>query len=439
MSNNPTEFTRNPDAPRPPAGFDPTSATEFVNVSTDRFTQVPKASHREGPHKVASITGVGLLTLYLSNKTGWKIPNAEKLATQYKEGAARIRDALADLEEAGWLVRFPMQVEGGFWRTFTFVSNDPAELDEYRRYKAELEAARVAQGKAPTSSKAPRAATKKKATGGDKSTFSQVGPDRSNGDSVDRHPVDGVPVDRDAADRNPETVDLKEQETTEEIFEETKNPPPLSAVSSLPREASPSQGGDLSDTEKRLLSAAVQQAVEARAGDDAWSQQAIVDAMRKQLDAGQSPAKVATAMIAAATDPTTNYPGRIGHLLKVGATAGAAKATADVPEWAQGPFKHMAPETPRCRRHRGEPEIGCGRCKADAIAARLGEQDAPVRPEEAEGITGAALARKIAAASKSGAKVRAPRFPKVEPSTTPPPSALGELLGAAAAAIGGAA
>lgn len=266
-----------------------------------------------------------------------------------------------------------------------------------------------------------------------------------NGQSVNGQSVSGGTANGATAYGETDTKKINPQEINPKkmSFEVDQNPPPLSAVTSLPREASPSDGGDLSDTDKRLLSAAVQQAVEARAGDAGWSMQAVVDAMQAQIAAGHAPAKVATAMIEAAGDRSTNYPGRIGYLLKAGGTSAAAPA----PEWAQGAMKYLDAETPRCRvaGHRAEPAIGCGKCKADAIAAKLHEPEPALRPEESEELpederlTGAALARKIARSARTGASVRAPRFPVVQPSTTPAPSQLGELLGQAAAAIGGAA
>lgn len=216
-----------------------------------------------------------------------------------------------------------------------------------------------------------------------------------------------------------------------------KTPPLLSEINSLARETSPSQGGDLSDTERRLLSAAVQQAVEARDGSSGWTQSAVVDAMQAQLDAGFTAAKVAAAMIAAAGDEATNYPGRIGYLLKTASTPAIPAAAPPAPDWAQGSIKYLDPRTPRCRvaGHRSEPEVGCGKCKADAVVAGLGEPEPAERPEEAEGVTGPALARKIAAAAKRGPAVK-PRRPGPAPSAaSAPPSRFGEVLSSLADAM----
>lgn len=263
-----------------------------------------------------------------------------------------------------------------------------------------------------------------------------------NGQSVNGASVSGGTVSGPTASGDSDTKKINPQEINpQEMSSEVDQNPPRSVGDSLPREAA-SRGGDLTESEKRLLSAAVQQAVEVRAGQ--WSMQAVVDAMQVQLDAGAPAAKVATAMIAAAADSSTNYPGRIGYLLKAGATAASPTPA---PEWAQGAMKYLDAETPRCRvsGHRAEPEIGCGKCKADAIAAKLDEPEPAQRPEESpelpdgERLTGAALARKIAAGARTGASARPRRLSAVPPSTTEPPARVGDLLGAAAKAIGGAA
>jgi hypothetical protein len=176
-----------------------------------------------------------------------------------------------------------------------------------------------------------------------------------------------------------------------------KNPSP-SDVDSLPRETSPSSGQNLKESEKQLLSAAVQQVVEQRSRDLGWSREAVVEAMQTALTSGCSPARVSTAIITAAADPATMYPGRIEYLLRQTAPA---VVHAPEPDWARGSIKYLDSEAPRCTRHRGEPRDGCGKCKADAVAAQLDEPEPARRPEEDAGVTGAALARKVAAESRT--------------------------------------
>lgn len=206
----------------------------------------------------------------------------------------------------------------------------------------------------------------------------------------------------------------------------------------------------MTDIEKRLLTAAVEQAQSARGESLGWSRQAIVDAMQAQLAAGHDPGRVAAVMISAASDPSTKFPGRIGHILAGAVTLGASSvsAPAAAPEWAQGSMKYLDDQVRRCRKpdHRGEPENGCGKCKADAIAALLNEPEPELRPEESQDlppearVTGLDLARKVAAAARSTmVSPRRHRFAPPPVPTTAPPSRAGSLFGAAAAVMGGAA
>jgi hypothetical protein len=185
-----------PTMPPPPPGLD--LDADFVNISPERYTKVPKSSHRDGEHRLQSLLALGVLTLYLSNKTGWKIPNASELAKSWQEGEARIRHAVTELEAAGFLVRFARQ-EKGRWRTHTYVSSDPAALAQVKAYAAALKEAQAAAKAAKEASDdedAPSAPT-----------FPQVAPDGTCRDSVDGGPVDGDP-----AGRHPVEGNLKNQE-----------------------------------------------------------------------------------------------------------------------------------------------------------------------------------------------------------------------------------
>lgn len=422
--------------PIPPAGFDPDSATEFVNVSTEKFTQVPKASHRDGDHKVASILGIGVLTLYLSNKTGWKIPNAEQLAKQYKEGAARIRDALSDLEAAGWLVRFPMQVKGGTWRTFTFVSNDPEQLEDHRRYKSELEAERVQAGKPGTSSKSPRPPRAKKKTGGDRSVFPQVTPDGTKPDPVDRDPVDGDPVDRDPVDRNPVQRDLKDQENREEN-KENKKPSPLPPVEGASPDSPPDSGGGFSDNKglpPRLsaLDDLVERLVAIAPSWDRAKTREVLIALR---EGGKSPEEISRVAVevASGVHGETRFPGRLLAWWPL------PKPVVQEPSWAKGPVAYVEPGTTMCRKHRGEPQLGCGKCKTESFLDGADLQVQELRaatPEPDHGLTGLELARANAAAAKTGSTVRQRRPEQLPMASTQEPTQLAEVLTDVAQKIG---
>lgn len=200
---------------QPPAGFDPDA--EFVNLSRERYTKVPKSSHREGEHRLGSLLALGVLTYYLSHRTGWKIESAEKLATQWGEGAGRIREAVKDIERAGFLVRFRRQGPDGKWRTQTYVSSDPETLQQARDYAAWLAA--TANGKVTGSS------TDATNAEGDGSLFPQVAPDAGYRDSVDR-----VSVDRASVDRVPVTGDLKNVEDHQEDQEKKIQPRSLASL-----------------------------------------------------------------------------------------------------------------------------------------------------------------------------------------------------------------
>ncbi|MEU7591173.1 hypothetical protein AB0A95_33375 [Micromonospora sp. NPDC049230] len=199
-----------PDLPKPPPGFGLDSDDEFVNVTPEGYTRVPRSSHRTGPHRLRQMLALGLLTIYLSNKTGWKIPNATELAKEWDEGEDRIRKAVSDLERAGFLVRFRAQNSRGRWKTRTFVSADPASLEPVRQYAVDLAAA-YAEAKA----------AKGRETSGD-DLFSQVGPDGGFRDSVDRDSVDRGSADRGSAGRQSVSGHLKNQKSNQGEQEEPK-------------------------------------------------------------------------------------------------------------------------------------------------------------------------------------------------------------------------
>ena len=280
--------------PTPPPGFVP--GVGFVNVSKEGHTKVPRSSHRRGDHRPRKLLSVGVLTLYLSNKTGWKIPNAEELAAEWDEGADRIRAAIADLEAHGWLVRFRTQAERGRWITQTYVTDNPALLKPLREY---ADALAVEQ----ELSRADRAAAKA-AGRSEVEVFPQVAPDGGLRDPVDRDPVD----------RDPVRGDLK---YSEEHLEAQKTPPPpvpptLAEPSRVPEQGGGGGGGARSESPKSPSDPPPDLVAEVRRIRSAWSPTAIRHAFRGAVEEdGRPPAEVAGAILELAEDPNTSLPRRI--------------------------------------------------------------------------------------------------------------------------------
>lgn len=386
-----------PALPAPPPGVD--LDAEFVNITPDRFTSVPKSSHRDGPHRLESLLALGVLTLYLSNKTGWKIPNAETLAKSWKEGADRIRVALTDMERAGFLVRFRIQGERGRWVTRTFVSADPETLAPIRRYAAALEAHYAA------------AKASKTAAGG---TFSQVGPDGGFRDSVDR----------DSADRDSVPGHLKDQETDLGDQEEDPPPPPRDASTAPAAGTAATGGSDLDEETRAMLNAAAKAAAKARDGVKGWKVDQVAAAMRDALDAGHPPALVAERIAILAADARTEYPTRLRIVLDLGRAEAARKAAQPAAAPAaviEGPFRYLDNDRPKCRTHPGHPANNCGPCrvdeaKADDLAHYLAPDAPPLAAENPKAAAQAAAAR-AREASRTRKADKRPRVPE-QPTAT---------------------
>lgn len=199
---------------------------------------------------------------------------------------------------------------------------------------------------------------------------------------------------------------LKDQSLSSGTSEVDQNPPPLSAVTSLPREVEAENRGDensLSETEKNLLNAAVEQAIAIRSGRPGWSHAEIVEAMQVQLGE-HAPVRVAAAIVEAARDVEgTHRPGRLGYLL----TAGTASTSALPAGTAQAslvlaPVKYLDRSADVCKRHRGEPADGCNRCAAEVKGADV---DAP------SVLSGPSMSREAAlalarASTRPGTKLR---------------------------------
>lgn len=225
-----------------------------------------------------------------------------------------------------------------------------------------------------------------------------------NGEAVDGGTVNGATAsgESDTKKINP----LKDQSLSSCSSEVDQNPPPLSAVTSLPREVEAENRGDenpLSETEKNLLNAAVEQAIAIRSGRPGWSHAEIVEAMQVQLGE-HAPARIAAAIVEAARDVEgTHRPGRLGYLL----TAGTAPTSALPAGTAQAslilaPVKYLDRSADVCKRHRGEPADGCNRCAAEVKGADI---DAP------SVLSGPSMSREAAlalarASTRPGTKLR---------------------------------
>jgi hypothetical protein len=433
--------------PTPPPGFDP--AAEFDNVSKDLHTRVPRSSHRAGPHELNSVLALGVLTLYLSNKKGWKPPNAEKLAAKYTEGADRFRDAVSEIERAGFLVRYRLQGERGVWKTHTVVSAEPESLVPIREWADKLKiaqdaaaAARKAAGKSGSGRRGqvaqpvdeqPAPPTADPVTSPDE-TFSQVGPDGG----------DRVPVHRDSGDRVPVQGDLRTQESISRKQEET--PPSVTEGTAAPA-AAPTQavtGGidSLTAEERTNLIEAVDQAAQARAGAAGWSRSQVADAARIAIEAGFAAELVARQVIRLAGDkPTgngndgTEYPTRLVHFLRDMArravTAAAPVSPATAPP---GPFTYIDVDRPRCPVHPGHPADNCAPHKVDAmIAAKEAEEALEVAapgPMPATGADARRLAAEAIAAARAKRGAGSPPAPLRRHQPRPGGNNLGGLLGA---------
>lgn len=170
--------------------------------------------------------------------------------------------------------------------------------------------------------------------------------------------------------------DVKEEKNHSEKNQE--DPPlPLGDQLTTAREDDPpdgsapsgsgSEGGEKSprfdEQTKAILGAAVRRVLELRPG---WRQDEVRDAMLAEIDAGRPPGVVASAVVQLAEDRQTEGPGR---LKKPG-------------PWWNPPVppptvRVLDSGAPQCRKHRGEPEGHCGRCRADGLA-EVDDADAPV-------------------------------------------------------------
>jgi hypothetical protein len=104
------------------------------------------------------------------------------------------------------------------------------------------------------------------------------------------------------------------------------------------------------------------------------------------------------------------------------------KAAEPEPEWVKGSINYLAPGTPICRSHPGEPEIGCGKCKVEKFRS-AGDDQAESGPlPAADGQSAKEIAMALARAAKTSATVRPRRAEPVDEARTPAPSAFGEVL-----------
>lgn len=362
-------------APPPPAGFDPEA--EFDNITPDTFTAVPKSSHRTagGDRELRSIVSIGLLTLYLSNKKGWHPPNAEKLAAKYKEGAAVIRDAVKELERAGFVVRYRTQGKGGLWKTHVRVSADPTTLDAVRVWAVAHEAWLVAEAAAKRAAGLSGGGRRKVAARADAghsgnaptltsngSTFPQVGPDGTDRDSVHR----------DSADRHSVQGDLIGDEG---LGDQEENPPRSKTDGHDAQVPEAEAGGNSEASPKNTPEpSALDLLVAELAAAGSWDTQVVREVLVTLADRGRGHAEIARVFreLAAGEHGPTGSPRR---LLTWWPAAPATAAAATPAE----PYRHQpAPPCPkdcRCYKH---PTAVTG--ISDDAAAAIAAARAKLRP-----------------------------------------------------------
>jgi len=382
------------DMPAPPAGFDPESA-EFHNMTPDRFTAVPKESHRRagGERELKSITALGLLTIYLSNETGWKPPNAATLAEKYAEGPTQIRAAIAEIERAGYLVRYKLPNKRGHWVTHTVVSAHPETLDDVRAWAERLAAAQAASaaarraagitGGGRKAAEAAKAAGVTAAAGDDTAVFSQVGPDTPDRDSVRR-----TPVHRDSADRVSVQRDLKNQENNpgeqqERVLgDEDQKPPPTPRAAAPALDAPNAQtGGDFDE----VLKTAALEAERIRDGARGWDWQRAYGVAERCVSNGAGRDLVAATLVEIAGDLAgTNHPGRLPHVL-------AEKSRATAAPRPSGGSGSIPANRERCRKHPTEIADTCSCCAGERNGGTDLDGEPVELPDDVAGLTGAAL------------------------------------------------
>jgi hypothetical protein len=122
--------------------------------------------------------------------------------------------------------------------------------------------------------------------------------------------------------------------------------------------------GEISSEEKETLNAAVARVAELR---PSWDQPGVVAIMRKALDAGHKPERVARMFVECADQASgCNTPGAVLHRLATPAasTRSAPAAAAE----SSTPKRVVDRDDPQCPKHRGELAVNCHRCAADQLA-----------------------------------------------------------------------
>lgn len=245
---------------------------------------------------------------------------------------------------------------------------------------------------------------------------------------------------------SPVTRNLEPTTQTPEIKKKDQNPPALSTSATHYAQAPEVKaGGDSESKEQHPGTPAPSSALEALVAELSaaghWQPDDVRDVLERLAKAGRAPAEIAQVFrdVAAGKYGPTGSPRRL--LRWWPAAAGTVMAEPE-PEWVRGPFRHLAPGTPMCRTHQGEPAGACGKCKVDRAAALLlDEPDPAPHPAEKEsedgaaGLTGAALARHLAVQAKTGRAPHRQYRPEAPPAPAgPDPVAAGALFGQIVAA-----
>jgi hypothetical protein len=402
------------------------------------YTQVPTHWLRD-PFLGAPAKAV--LSYWQSHAIGYRV-TIEQTIAEMAEGRDFVYAAVRDALDRGYLVRLQGRGGRGRFGSVEYTYGPAAFTQSYVRNwgrrpdgtEGPVDAATVDQSAA-----APPAAPVDNSTPADVSAggtaYGFAGSGRTGNGAAGYGATGYGPTasgESDTKKINP----LKDQSLSSCTSEEDQNPPPLSAVNSLAPEREADSGGDsesLSETEKMLLNAAVEKAIAIRSGRDGWSQQAIVAAMQAQLGE-HSVHQVAAVIVRAAEDVEgTQYPGRIGYLLKQAArpvSAPPAGLAQGAPELgAELGRKHLPVGTPMCPRHRGEPAHCCNPCAAETKGAQVDAESVVAAPR-----LDAAAARELArrnAASASTRPVRLSRGPWMPPQAPEQPNGLDRLREAA--------
>lgn len=187
--------------------------------------------------------------------------------------------------------------------------------------------------------------------------------------------------------------------------------PDVAADTAAPAGVEAEQGGNPVDLETRKAAA---EAIRIRGAGDGWKPEQVTSAVELALRSGHAAELVRSTLVEIAMDTDgTSSVGRLKHVLAEKARkAKVAAAPVAAPSWTEGPFKYLAPDTARCRRHPSEPDEGCGQCRGERLGAPDDDAPAGAAPSPVDGAAARELARQIATSARTGRPAPAPRAPE---------------------------